>query len=61
VGVVDGVEAGEWFGECVAGDGLVVDVELDEDDLVEQAALFVVAAPVQRVCPNLGDPETPKI
>jgi hypothetical protein len=44
---VDGVEAGEGFVEFVVGDGLVVDVELGEDGLVEQAPLFVVAPPVQ--------------
>ena len=47
VGIVDGSETGEGLVEFVAGDGLVVDVELGEDGLVEQAALFVVAAAVQ--------------
>ena len=46
VGVADGVEAGERFVEFVAGDGVVVDVELGENGLVEQAALFVVARPL---------------
>lgn len=44
---MDGVEAGERLVELVAGDLVVVDVELEEDRLVEQAALFVVAAAVE--------------
>lgn len=47
MGAVDEVEAGERLGELVASDGLVIDVELGEDGLVEQSPLFVAAATVE--------------
>ncbi|MGN6330296.1 MAG: hypothetical protein ACTHOD_01430 [Motilibacteraceae bacterium] len=44
---MDGVQAAEGLAQLVAADVFVVDVELEEDRLVEQAALFVVAAAVE--------------
>jgi hypothetical protein len=41
------MEPGEGLPELVAGDVLILDVDLVEDRLVEHAALFVVAAQVE--------------
>ena len=46
---LDGVQASEGLFEVVGGDLVVLDVEPVEDGLVEQTALLVVAAVVQRV------------
>ncbi|WP_255375774.1 hypothetical protein [Saccharomonospora sp. CUA-673] len=45
--MLDGVELPEWFLEVVVGDFLVLDVDVVEDRLIEQAPLLLGAPPVQ--------------